>query len=80
MRRMVLSVAMLISGLSNVAAVQAGVYNLDAPRKYPSDYVMANFPQPLNLLMDYLNELRAIRDNPVSPQKTAEPGSLRAAI
>ncbi|MHB1425488.1 MAG: hypothetical protein ACYC3I_20155 [Gemmataceae bacterium] len=75
MRRIVLGMAMLMGGLARAGTLQAGVYNLDPPRKYPSDYVVTNFPQPLNLVIDYLNELRQIAR--VNPQNPPRPGSLR---
>lgn len=74
MRRIVRILTMLM-GLTQAGAVQGGVYNLDPPRKYPRDYVLTNNPQPLNLLIDYLNELRQI--GRVNPSNPPQPGSLR---
>jgi tetratricopeptide (TPR) repeat protein len=75
MRRIVLSLAMLM-GLAQSNSLLAGVYNLDPPRKYPSDYVETHVPQPLNLVIDYLNELRQI--SRVNPKNPPGPGSLRS--
>jgi tetratricopeptide (TPR) repeat protein len=71
MRPIVLSAAMLMSGLT---PLRAGVYNLDPPRKYPSDYVLPNVSQPLNLVIDHLNELRKAR---ISPQNPSQSSALR---
>ncbi|MGH7223540.1 MAG: hypothetical protein ACRELF_09955, partial [Gemmataceae bacterium] len=77
MRRIVLSLAMLM-GLAQAAPLQAGVYNLDPPPKYPSDYVMTS--DPLRWwwrLKEYLPELRSIRDKGFDPRKPPGKDSLR---
>lgn len=76
MRRIVLSLAILF-GLGQLAPLQAGVYNLAPPRKYPSDYTETHMPQALKLVLAYLLELRAVRDTPVNLQQPAPPGTLR---
>src|SRR5690348_14063990 len=77
MRRIVLSVALLLSGWTQADSLQAGVYNLDPPRKYPSDYVESHAPQPLELVTSYIFELRAIKDTPINLQQPPVRGSLR---
>lgn len=72
MRRIVLSMTLLMGGWTQAASLQAGVYNLDPPGKYPRDSVMTTLPQPPNLLIGYVNELRA-----VSRFDPKNPGSLR---
>ncbi|HTU22766.1 MAG TPA: tetratricopeptide repeat protein [Gemmataceae bacterium] len=76
MRRMVLSLAMLL-GLARPAPLQAGVYNLDPPRKYPSDYVETHVPQSLKLRISYVSELQAIRDSPRNVNQPPSRDSLR---
>lgn len=76
MRRIVWSLAMLV-GLARANALQAGVYNLDPPRKYPSDYVETHVPQSLESVISYLFELRAVRDTPLNVNQTPPRGSLR---
>jgi tetratricopeptide (TPR) repeat protein len=71
MRRIVLCAAMLMGGWA-----QAGVYNLDPPSKYPSDYAQVNALDPIWRLHMHLGELRAIHDAAKAP---ANPDSLRAA-
>src|SRR5690348_12674847 len=61
MRRMLLSLAILVSWLAAACPSQAGVYNLTPPRSYfPSDYVQAT-ARDLDKTDDYLNELRGIK-------------------
>src|SRR5579875_3302872 len=75
MRRIVLSAALLMGGW---ARLQAGVYNLDPPPKYPSDYVQINALDPIWRVWMHLGELRAIHDAAKLPPQ-AQSGSLRAA-
>lgn len=77
MRRIVINAAILIGELAQAGALQAGVYNLDSPRKYPSDYIQTHLPQEPKLVISYLFELRAIQDPPVNPSPPPPPGSLR---
>ncbi len=78
MRRIMLSTALLICGWMQAGACQAGVYNLDPPRKYPSDYVQVNALDPIRRVLMHLGELRAIHDAAKLPPE-AKVGSLRAA-
>ncbi len=71
MRRMVLSMALLIGGRA-----QAGVYNLDPPPNYPSDFSQVNTLDPIWRVLVHLGELRAVHDAAKLPPKT---DSLRAA-
>jgi tetratricopeptide (TPR) repeat protein len=76
MRRIVLSTALLMNGWVQVGALQAGVYNLDLPSKYPSDYSQVNALDPIWRVLMHLGELRAIHDAAKAPPN---PDSLRAA-
>jgi hypothetical protein len=76
MRRSVLIAAVLMSGLARTAALEAGVYNLDAPRKYPSDYVETNSNRPMDRVMVHLGELKQLLVK-VDPKKPPKPDSLR---
>lgn len=67
----------MLVGLARANALQAGVYNLDPPRKYPSDYVETHVPQSLESVISYLFELRAVRDTPLNVNQTPPRGSLR---
>jgi hypothetical protein len=75
MRRIVLSAAMLL-GVSGT--LQAGVYNLDPPGLYPSDYAQVNALDPIRQVLIHLGELRAIHDAAKLPPE-AKAKSLRAA-
>jgi hypothetical protein len=72
---MLLSLAILIWA----DPLRAGVYNLDEPRKYPSDFVQVNNLDPIRQVMLHLAELRAIDDRAVNPQNPPSPDSLRIA-
>jgi len=76
MRRIVLSAAILMSMLAQTGSLQAGVYNLDPPRKYPSDYAQVNALDPIWRVLVHLGELRAVHDAAKAPPKA---DSLRAA-
>jgi hypothetical protein len=78
MRRIVLTLTMLTAGLAQTGWLQAGVYNLDPPPKYPSDYIMTNQPQPWWRVKDYILELRSIHDLGIDPKKPPGADSLRA--
>jgi tetratricopeptide (TPR) repeat protein len=73
MRRIVLTLAML----AVAGPLRAGVYNLDPPRKEPSDYVETHSVKPLALVIAHLDELRAIHDLAVNPNSPPPEGSLR---
>lgn len=73
MRRILLSLTMA----ATTGSLQAGVYNLDAPRKFPSDYVETHLTQPMALVLSYLDELRAIHDLAVNPNDPPKSDSLR---
>ena len=73
MRRIVLSLTVL----AMASPLQAGVYNLDAPSKYPKDYVETHVAQPLEMVLSNLDELRAIHDLTVNPADPPKPDSLR---
>lgn len=75
MRPIVLSLAILASA----APVRAGVYNLDEPRKYPSDFAQAHATEAVKQVLMHLAELRAIDDRAVNPQFPAAPDSLRTS-
>jgi tetratricopeptide (TPR) repeat protein len=77
MRRIMLSAAILMGGLAQAGSLQAGVYNLDPPRKYPSDYVLSNSSTPWWRVKDCLNELRGINDRAFDPKRKQEEGTLR---
>jgi hypothetical protein len=77
MRPIMRTLAILASVLASVGAVQAGVYNLDPPRKYPSDYVETNVAQPLWQVRDYLIDLRGVQDGRQIKGKAPANGSLR---
>jgi tetratricopeptide (TPR) repeat protein len=62
MRRIVLSAALLMGGWTQASTLQAGVYNLDPPRKYPSDYAQVNALDPIWRVWMHLGELRAVHD------------------
>jgi tetratricopeptide (TPR) repeat protein len=76
MRRILLSLTFV---LANAGLARAGVYNLDEPRKYPSDFMQVNTLDPVKQVMIHLAELRAIDDRAVNPQFPAGPDSLRVA-
>ncbi|HZV03807.1 MAG TPA: tetratricopeptide repeat protein [Gemmataceae bacterium] len=76
MRRIVLSAAILMGILAQAGSLQAGVYNLDAPRKYPRDYAQVNALDPIWRVLVHLGELRAVHDAAKAPYKA---DSLRAA-
>jgi tetratricopeptide (TPR) repeat protein len=76
MRRIVFSAAILLSGGAQVNTLQAGVYNLDPPRKYPSDYVQVNALDPVWRVLLHLGELRAVHD---AAKLSPKADSLRAA-
>jgi tetratricopeptide (TPR) repeat protein len=63
--------------LASATPLRAGVYNLDPPRKFYSDYVETHMPQKLQIVMVHLDELRAIHDLAVNPKDPPKPGSLR---
>lgn len=71
MRRIVLSMALLIGGRA-----QAGVYNLDPPPNYPSDFTQVHTLDPIWRVLVHLGELTAIHDAANVPAKT---NPLRAA-
>ncbi len=75
MRRFLLTLA----ALTIAGTLRAGVYNLDPPRKFPSDYVETHLAQPLQMAMVYLDELRAIHDLAVNPNDPPKPTSLRVS-
>ncbi len=75
MRRIVLSTALLVVGWIQAGSLQAGVYNLDPPRKYPSDYAQVNALDPIWRVLVHLGELRAVHDAAKLPPKA---DSLRA--
>ncbi len=77
MRRIVPAGVILLGVLAQAGSVQAGVYNLNPPRKYRSDYTQTHAPQDPKLLVSYLTELRAIVDPPQSPSQAPPKGSLR---
>jgi tetratricopeptide (TPR) repeat protein len=77
MRQVVRSLAILASALATAGTLQAGVYNLDPPRKYPSDFVETNVAQPLWQVRDYLIDLRGVQDNRQIQSKPPAEGSLR---
>ncbi|HEY7310146.1 MAG TPA: tetratricopeptide repeat protein [Gemmataceae bacterium] len=79
MRRTLLSLAILMGGLTQAAPLRAGVYNLNEPRKYPSDYVQVNSLDPVKQVLLHLGELRAVDDRTVNPQFPPGPDSLRVA-
>jgi tetratricopeptide (TPR) repeat protein len=68
---------MLLGGLARASALEAGVYNLNPPRKYPSDYVETTSPRPLNLVMIHVAELRQINDGAIDPKNSPPKDSLR---
>lgn len=72
MRRIVLSMALLMGG----GSLQAGVYNLDPPSKYPSDFAQVNTLDPIWRVLVHLGELGAVHDAANVPPKD---DSLRAA-
>lgn len=72
MRRIVLSMALLLAG----GSLQAGVYNLDPPPNYPSDFAQANTLDPIWSVLVHLGELGAVHDAAKAPPKA---NSLRAA-
>jgi hypothetical protein len=74
---MLLRAALIMGGLAQAGSVQAGVYNLDPPRKYPRDYVLANSSLPWWRLKDCLNDLATIHDERFDPQKPPGEDSLR---
>jgi tetratricopeptide (TPR) repeat protein len=76
MRRIVLSAALLMGGWAQAGALQAGVYNLDPPRKYPSDYAQVNALDPIWRVWMHLGELRAVHDAAKVPPQA---DTLRAA-
>ena len=76
MRQIVLSTALVIVEWMQAGSVQAGVYNLDPPRKYPSDYTQVNALDPIWRVLVHLGELRAVHDAAKLPPKA---DSLRAA-
>src|SRR5579875_2908249 len=76
MRRIVLSTALLVVGWIQAGSLQAGVYNLDPPRKYPSDYAQVNALDPIWRVLVHLGELRAVHDAAKVPPQA---NSLRAA-
>lgn len=69
MRRIVLALALLLSGWTHTESLQAGVYNLDPPRKYRSDYVQVNARDPIWRVLMHLGELRAVHDAANAPPK-----------
>jgi tetratricopeptide (TPR) repeat protein len=75
MRRILLSLAML----AIAAPLRAGVYNLDPPHKYPSDFAQAHATEAVKQILMHLAELRAIDDRAVNPQYPAAPDSLRVS-
>jgi tetratricopeptide (TPR) repeat protein len=76
MRRIVLSAAILMGVGAQACSLQAGVYNLDPPRKYPSDFAQVNALDPIWRVLVHLGELRAVHDAAKAPPKA---DSLRAA-
>jgi len=76
MRRIVLSAALLLGGWVQSSSLLAGVYNLDPPRKYPSDFAQVNALDPIWRVLMHLGELRAIHDAAKLPLKA---DTLRAA-
>src|SRR5690348_12910135 len=79
MRRMLLSLAILMGGLAQNGPLRAGIYNLDEPRKFPSDYAQVNSLDPVKQVLLHLGELRAVDDRTLNPQFTPGPESLRVA-
>jgi len=78
MRRIVLSIALLLGGGTQAGSLQAGVYNLDPPSKYPSDYAQVNTLDPISRVLIHLGELRAVHDAANLPL-SLKIDSLRAA-
>jgi tetratricopeptide (TPR) repeat protein len=76
MRRIVLSAALLMGEWAQAGALQAGVYNLDPPRKYPSDFAQVNALDPIWRVWMHLGELRAVHDAAKAPPQA---DTLRAA-
>jgi tetratricopeptide (TPR) repeat protein len=74
MRRVVLSLTIV---LAHAGLARAGVYNLDEPRKYPSDYMQVNSLDPVKQVMTHLADLRAVAVD--KPQIPHGPESLRVA-
>jgi tetratricopeptide (TPR) repeat protein len=77
MHRIVARAALLLGVLTQVGSLHAGVYNLDPPQQYPSDYTLSNSSMPWWRVKDCLNELRTIKDNSFDPKKPPGPDSLR---
>jgi tetratricopeptide (TPR) repeat protein len=76
MRRIIARAALLLGGLSQAGSLQAGVYNLTPPAKYPSDYAQVNALDPIWRVLMHLGELRAVHDAAKAPNQA---DSLRAA-
>jgi len=76
MRRIVLSAALLMGVGVQAGILQAGVYHLDPPPKYPSDYAQVNALDPIWRVLMHLGELRAVHDAAKAPPQA---DSLRAA-
>lgn len=76
MRRIMLSAALLMGAWAQAGALQAGVYNLDPPRKYPSDHAQVNALDPIWRVLVHLGELRAVHDAAKAPPQA---DSLRTA-
>lgn len=72
MRRIVLSMALLVGG----GSLQAGVYNLDPPPNYPSDFTQVNKLDPIWRVLVHLGDLSAVHDAANVPPKA---NLLRAA-
>jgi hypothetical protein len=79
MRRNVVTWAILMAGLAQAGALQAGVYNLDPPRKYPSDFAQVNALDPVWQVLVHLGELRSVHDSAVDKNQPPKADSLRVA-
>lgn len=77
MRRIVFAAGLFLSVLAQAGSLQAGVYNLDPPRKYPSDYIQTHVSQNVKPLISYIYELRGIQDPPGGQGPSPPRGSLR---
>lgn len=76
MRRILLTTALLMGGWTQANTLLAGVYNLDPPRKYPSDYAQVNAVDPIWRVLMHLGELRAVHD---AAKLASKADTLRAA-
>ena len=74
MRRVLLSLMIV---LAYTGLARAGVYNLDEPRKYPSDFMQVNSLEPVKPVKIHLDDLRAAAVD--KPQIPHAQDSLRVA-